>query len=107
VRQPQATAIKLNDQVMSYGELYSRRMRQLFGGGIAQLYSMSWIRPLRPPRHALSVASKHGLPKLLALALAPVGKAADLLAARGEAQHAATRLHSQLTARPKLVYPMR
>jgi hypothetical protein len=64
----------------------SRRMWVGIGGTAPPLYSLHWIRPLRPARFALSLLEERAvLPAPLALAARPLGAMADALARRWRA----------------------
>jgi hypothetical protein len=64
------------------GESASARIWQLFGGQVSQIYSLCWVRSLRPARHALSFLSRRGVPELFTVLLRPFGMAADAVALR-------------------------
>jgi GNAT acetyltransferase-like protein len=61
----------------------ARRMWLGIGGAAPPLYSLQWIRPLRPARYALSLLEERtAFPRPLAFAARPLGALADALAAR-------------------------
>jgi hypothetical protein len=61
----------------------SRRLCVALGGTASPLYSLQWIRPLRPARYVLSLLHGRGaISAPLALAARPFGAVADALAAR-------------------------
>jgi len=64
------------------GESTSARIWQLFGGQIAQIYSLCWIRSLRPARHGLSFLNRRGAPESLTSLFKPLGMAADAITSR-------------------------
>jgi len=65
---------------MCQGETTSSRIWQLFGGQISQIYSLCWVRSLRPATHTLSFLSRRGVPELITLLFKPFGIAADAVA---------------------------
>ena len=61
----------------------ARRMWLGIGGAAPPLYSLQWIRPLRPARYALSLLEERAaFPRALVFAALPLGALADALAAR-------------------------
>src|SRR5262245_9632066 len=61
----------------------ARRLWLSIGGTVPALYSLQWIRPLRPSRYALSLLEERaGIPRPLALAARPPAAAVDVLASR-------------------------
>lgn len=63
--------------------LRSERMWTAIGGSAALLYSLDWIRPLRPARYLLSLLDERAtLPRPLTFAARPVVALVDALASR-------------------------
>jgi hypothetical protein len=60
----------------------ARRLWTAFGGASALLYSMHWMRPLRPATHFAGMLRARPALKPVALAAWPLGAAADALMAR-------------------------
>ena len=66
-----------------YATDQARRIWVGIGGAAPPLYSLQWIRPLRPARYVLSLLEERaGFPRPLALAARPLAAAADAVAAR-------------------------
>jgi hypothetical protein len=61
----------------------ARRMWLQIGGTVSPLYSLKWIRPLRPARYALwLLGERAALPRPLTRAARPLGALVDALAVR-------------------------
>ena len=59
----------------------ARIIWQRLGGHVAELYSLNWLRPLRPHLHARGEFGAPGAAKLLSRALAPINALQDRLLA--------------------------
>lgn len=57
---------------------YARRLWEWSGGTTALMYSIDWVRPLRPARAALSVLLGHRSPRLARMS-APIARMVDVL----------------------------
>lgn len=70
------------DLSLAEGNDFSRRVWEGLGGATEALYSLYWLRPLRPGRYLVSLLSRHGLWTPLALASKPLGWLLDAVGPR-------------------------
>lgn len=79
---------------------HARRLWLGIGGTVPALYSLHWMRPLRPTRYVLSLLEERaGFPRPLALAARPLAATADAVASRCR-QNRFLREDSGLTEEP-------
>jgi hypothetical protein len=72
-------------QDLSFGDLASDFVGKLwerFGGRVARLYSMRWIRILRPCRYGIPFLRTLGLPRAVGFAVRPILDMADAIVSR-------------------------
>lgn len=70
------------DLSLAEGNNFSRRVWEGLGGTTSLLYSISWIRPLRPGRYLVSLLHRRGLAGALGIASRPLGSLVDALGGR-------------------------
>ena len=68
------------DLSLAEGNDSSRRLWEGFGGSVLPLYSLCWMRPLRPGRYALSFLQRRGLRPVVGSLLRPLSAMLDGLA---------------------------
>ncbi|MEO5656121.1 MAG: GNAT family N-acetyltransferase [Nitrospiria bacterium] len=68
------------DLSLAEGNTASRKIWEALGGTTALLYSLRWVRPLRPSRYLLACAADRGLPGAVDLALRPLCRMVDTAA---------------------------
>lgn len=90
---------------LAEGNNLSRSICESFNGSVSLLYSLSWIKPIRPGRYLLLFLGKRGLPPLLRCFLQPFCSLSDNLAPlllKGQFLHAAPDVESEELDPPSL-----
>lgn len=70
------------DLSLAQGGHLGSKILKGFGGSTSPLYAIRWSRPLRLGRYLLASLQRRGLAPAVAMVLAPVGYACDVLASR-------------------------